>query len=240
MMLTKREIAMNIHKENFNRVYSAEYDKNLMRLLSEKYPTKEAVYEKLIYLEARLAMPKEAEHFMSDLHGEYDLFYHIINNCSGVIREKVNYVFGVRMTKEEKAEFCTLIYYPREKLRSLREEGRITPDWYRKTLFCLLELAKAMSYKFPSFKIRGFIPENYATIILELMNTRPEGSDAQFIYHQKLKENHDIESVSDTVELTNRRMTVGDTDHGRGIKDEIANLKKLLAIYTGECKGNTA
>lgn len=162
------------------------YDQNIMRLLAEKYPSKEAVYEKLIYLMARLSLPKEVEHFMSDLHGEYDLFYHIINNCSGVIREKVDYVFGVRMTQEEKAEFCTLIYYPREKLRNLHEEGRITPDWYRKTLYNLLELAKVMSYKFPSFKIRGFIPEKYASIILELINTRPEGNEAQMVYHQKL------------------------------------------------------
>ena len=167
---------------------SARYDKNIMRLLSEKYPTKESVYEKLIYLQARLVMPKEVEHFMSDLHGEYNLFYHIINNCSGVIREKVDYVFGVRKTSEEKAEFCTLIYYPMEKMRSLREALQLTGDWYRKTLFNLLELARVMSYKFPSFKIRSFIPEKYASIILELLNTHPEGSDAQFIYHQKMFE----------------------------------------------------
>lgn len=174
--------------KSIDHTYSTVYDKNIMRLLSEKYPTKESVYEKLIYLQARLVMPKEVEHFMSDLHGEYNLFYHIINNCSGVIREKVDYVFGVRKTSEEKAEFCTLIYYPREKLRSLREAGQLSSDWYRKTLFNLLELARVMSYKFPSFKIRSFIPENYASIILELINTHPEGSEAQFIYHQKLFE----------------------------------------------------
>ena len=62
---------------------------SLMRILSEKYPTKESIYEKLIYLQSRLNLPKGTEHFMSDLHGEYDLFLHIINNCSGVIREKL-------------------------------------------------------------------------------------------------------------------------------------------------------
>ena len=134
------------YDKSIDHTYSTVYDKNIMRLLSEKYPTKESVYEKLIYLQARLVMPKEVEHFMSDLHGEYNLFYHIINNCSGVIREKVDYVFGVRKTSEEKAEFCTLIYYPREKLRSLREAGQLSSDWYRKTLFNLLELARVMSY----------------------------------------------------------------------------------------------
>ena len=68
----------------------------VMRLLAEKYPTKEAVYEQLIYLQSRLSLPKGIEHFMSDLHGEYASFFHILNNCSGVIREKVDYVFGER------------------------------------------------------------------------------------------------------------------------------------------------
>ncbi len=158
----------------------------ILRLLSEKYPTKESIYEKLIYLQARLSLPKEAEHFMSDLHGEYNLFYHVINNCSGVIREKVDYLFGVRMTEDEKAEFCTLIYYPKEKLRQIAAEERDTPDWYRKTLFQLLELSKFMSFKYPSFKVRGFIPKRYSSIILELMHTHPESDEAQSVYHKKL------------------------------------------------------
>ena len=159
---------------------------NILRLLSEKYPTRESIYEKLIYLQARLSLPKEGEHFMSDLHGEYNLFYHIINNCSGVIREKVDYLFGIRMTDEEKAEFCTLIYYPIEKLKQVTDQKRNTSDWYRKTLFQLLELSKFMSYKYPSFKLRSFIPRRYDSIILELMNTHPEADDAQATYHKKL------------------------------------------------------
>ena len=64
-----------------------EYDKYL-KLLKEKYPTKQSVYRELINLNAIMNLPKGTEHFMSDLHGEYDAFYHIINNCSGVIRER--------------------------------------------------------------------------------------------------------------------------------------------------------
>ena len=100
----------------------------VMRLLSEKYPTKEVVYEKLIYLQSQLQLPKGIEHFMSDLHGEYSSFFHILNNCSGVIREKVEYVFGVRLTEAEKAEFCTLIYYPREKIEQVTERRENTPQ----------------------------------------------------------------------------------------------------------------
>lgn len=97
----------------------------ILRLMAEKYPTKEAVYEKLIYLQSYLSLPKGIEHFMSDLHGEYASFFHILNNCSGVIREKVDYVFGVRLTEEQKAEFCTLIYYPRERSSRCVNRGRL-------------------------------------------------------------------------------------------------------------------
>ena len=157
-----------------------------LRLLAEKYPTKESVYEKLIYYQSQLSLPKGIEHFMSDLHGEYASFYHILNNCSGVIREKVDYVFGERLSAEEKAEFCTLIYYPEEKLEQIAKERRNTPAWYRTMLSQLLELAKLMSFKYPASKVSGFIPQRYASIIVELMNTRPEADNAQFVYHKRL------------------------------------------------------
>lgn len=159
---------------------------SLMRILSEKYPTKESIYEKLIYLQSRLSLPKGTEHFMSDLHGEYDLFLHIINNCSGVIREKVDYIFGDLLGEEEIAEFCTLIYYPKEKIAQIKLQGRDTPVWYRKNLARLVKLAKFMSFKYPSFKMRELIPNHYETVILELLNTHPEDDEAQKIYYEKL------------------------------------------------------
>ena len=157
-----------------------------LRLLAEKYPTKESVYSNLIHLQASLSLPKGVEHFLSDLHGEYELFYHIFNNCSGVIKEKVDYVFGARLTDEEKAEFCTLIYYPKEKIQQVVEERTNTPDWYRENLARLLEVTKLMSYKYPLAKVRSFIPKSYRTVITELLNTHPEADHAQFIYHKRL------------------------------------------------------
>ena len=155
----------------------------VLRLLAEKYPTKESVYEKMIYLQSRLSLPKGIEHFMSDLHGEYASFFHILNNCSGVIREKVDYVFGERLSAEQKAEFCTLIYYPKEKIEQVTHAHKNTPEWYRRNLSQLLELSKLMSYKYPASKVNGFIPKRYESVIVELMNTRPEADTAQFIYH---------------------------------------------------------
>jgi fructose-1,6-bisphosphatase-3 len=158
----------------------------LLRLLAEKYPTKEAVYENLIYLQAQLSLPKGIEHFMSDLHGEYASFYHILNNCSGVIKEKVDYVFGALLSEEEKAEFCTLIYYPQEKIAQLHEKRLDTPEWYRRSLARLLELSQLMSCKYPASKVRSFIPKRYESVIVELMYTRPDADKAQFVYHKRL------------------------------------------------------
>ena len=157
-----------------------------LRLLAEKYPTKEAVYADLINLQASLCLPKSVEHFVSDLHGEYELFYHILNNCSGVIKEKVDYVFGARLTAEEKAEFCTLIYYPVEKIQQLEAERRNTPEWYRENLSRLLEVSKLMTYKYPLTKVKSFIPQNYRSVITELFNTHPEADRAQFLYSKRL------------------------------------------------------
>ena len=169
-----------------NRGLMAQQKQRYLELLSEKYPTKESVYSRLINLQARLVMPKGVEHFVSDLHGEYELFYHILNNCSGVIKEKVDYVFGEHMTKEEKAEFCTLVYYPREKIDQIRAERKDTPRWYEEQLTRMLEVCKMMSYKFPMRKVRDFIPDNYKDVLVELLSTHPEADKAQFRFNKSL------------------------------------------------------
>ncbi|MFC2300872.1 MAG: fructose-1,6-bisphosphatase [Selenomonas artemidis] len=172
---------MNTHHEEANR-------EKVLRLMAEKYPTKEIVYEKIVYLRSQLMLPKGTEHFMSDLHGAYDSFFHILNNCSGVIKEKVDYCFGERMTEEDKAEFCTLIYYPREKVEQLAAEGKNTSIWYQQNLANLLELTKLMSWKFPASKVYSYIPKRYESVIVELMNTRPEQDEAQLFYYKQLIE----------------------------------------------------
>ena len=165
----------------------AEQEK-VLRLMAEKYPTKEIVYEKIVYLKSQLMLPKGTEHFMSDLHGAYDSFFHILNNCSGVIKEKVDYCFGERMTEEEKAEFCTLIYYPREKVEQMTAKDEADAIWYQQNIANLLELTKLMSWKFPANKMHSFIPKRYASVIVELLSTRPELDEAQLYYYKQLIE----------------------------------------------------
>ena len=104
-----------------------------MRLLSQQFPTQQSVFTEIINLQAILNLPKGTEHFMSDLHGEYEAFLHILNNCSGVVREHVDDIFGDTLSEDEKRELCTLIYYPHEKLESAHHMHLDSPSWYKTT-----------------------------------------------------------------------------------------------------------
>lgn len=156
------------------------------KLLEEKYPTKQAICKEIINLNAILNLPKGTEHFMSDIHGEYEAFYHILNNCSGVIREKTRQIFGDSLSEEEQQELCTLIYYPKEKLEMLELEGKVNDDWYRMTLYQLIEFAKVLSSKYTRSKVRKALPKDFAYIIDELIHMQKDEDDNQVRYHEKI------------------------------------------------------
>ena len=151
-------------------------------LLSEKYPNRQSVVTELIRLKAILNLARPTEHFMSDLHGEYESFFHILNNCSGVIKEKVDYLFSEEMSTSQKAEFCTLIYYPKEKILNLKKQKLITTQWYSQNLIYLLRLSRLMSYKYPQSELKNLLPTGYETIILELLTARPNDDTFQEVY----------------------------------------------------------
>ena len=157
-----------------------------LRLLSEKYPTRQQVCTEIINLQAILNLPKGTEHFMSDLHGEYEAFFHILNNSAGVIREKVDMAFEEVLTARERSSLCTLIYYPQEKLRRIHEEGRNTEDWYRFVLQKLIDLAKLLSSKYTRSKVRKAMPSEYSYILDELLHAQPDEDNNQMVYHSKI------------------------------------------------------
>ena len=154
-------------------------NKKYLQLLAEKYPSARAVTREIININAILNLPKGTEHFMSDLHGEYEAFCHILNNCSGVIREKVELLYRDTLPPEEIMEICTLIYYPAEKLRLLKKEKEIDADWYRVTLERMLEIARALSSKYTRSKVRKAMPEDYAYIIDELLHAQKDEDNNQ-------------------------------------------------------------
>ena len=123
------------------RKNQTEEHRKYLELLAREFPTQEATITEIINLQAIINLPKGTEHFMSDLHGEYEAFYHILNNSSGVIREKVDMLFTETMNDRDRKNLCTLIYYPKEKLDMMDKDNPITETWAKMTLRRLLRLA---------------------------------------------------------------------------------------------------
>ena len=157
-----------------------------LSLLAEKFPTRQAVCTEIINLAAIMNLPKGTEHFMSDIHGEYDAFLHIMNNCSGVIREKIEMIFADVLNDTEKRALRTLIYYPKEALQRLHDEGRISPKWYRETLRHMIEIARVLSSKYTRSKVRKAMPKEFGYIIDELLHALPDEDGNQLAYHERI------------------------------------------------------
>ena len=166
-------------------------DERYLRLLSEKFPTRKAVVTELINLKAITSLPKGTEHIVSDLHGESGAFVHIIKNASGVIRRKVDDIYGLTLSETEKRALCALTYYPEERIelvrRSLEEldsplpslqgreldegMGTFTMDeWYRRRLHQVVLVARAVTIKYSRSKVRKLLPKDYAYVIDELLH----------------------------------------------------------------------
>ena len=153
-----------------------------LKLLAQQYPTVQAASSEIINLQAILNLPKGTEHFISDLHGEYEAFLHILNSCSGVIKEKVDDLYAATISKADRDELCTLIYYPEDKLEQLHETYEDMDEWYRITLHRLIEICRWVSSKYTRSKVRKALPKDYAYIIDELLHTHYDETDKRDYY----------------------------------------------------------
>lgn len=161
------------------------YEKNELKyleILSEKFPTVQSVCTEIINLEAILNLPKGTEHFLSDLHGEYESFLHILKNASGVIKTKIDDIFKNDMTQSERRRFATLIYYPKEKLELIKKETANLDEFYRITLFRLIKICKVVGSKYSRSKVRKAIPKDYQYIINELLHSSQDTFDKESYY----------------------------------------------------------
>lgn len=164
-------------------------DLKYLELLSQKYPTVQAACTEIINLNAILNLPKGTEHFVSDIHGEDEAFCHILNNASGVIREKVDRLFEKTLSTRERTELCTLIYYPDRKLEELRRE--IDDEWYQITLYRMIEVCRLCASKYTRSKVRKALPKDFEYIIDELLHTSADDKDKQGYYE------HIISTITD-------------------------------------------
>lgn len=145
-------------------------DERYLRLLSEKFPNAQSVVTELINLRAILSLPKGTEHFVSDLHGASNAFIHMIKNASGVVRKKVDEVYGYAMDEDEKRALCALIYYPDERIEYEKTVQTDMNAWYKMRLQQVVEVARAVTIKYSRSKVHKLLPKDYAYIIGELLH----------------------------------------------------------------------
>ena len=155
---------------------------NFLRLLSKQYPTVQAASAEIINLRAILNLPKGTEHFISDIHGEYEAFLHILNSCSGEVKDKLDQLFENALSQRDRNDLATLIYYPSAKLTLVADENEDMEEWYRITLHRLVQICRFVSVKYTRNKVRSALPEGYREIIDELLHVRNDGGDKRDYY----------------------------------------------------------
>ena len=142
--------------------------------LAELYPTIGKASTEIINLQSILYLPKGTEHFLSDIHGEFKAFSHVLRNGSGAVRKKIDDVFGHTLSTADKMSLATLIYYPQKKIELVRQTEDDIENWYKITLYRLIEVCKTVSSKYTRSKVRKALPEDYAYVIEELITEKQE------------------------------------------------------------------
>ncbi|RII36445.1 fructose-1,6-bisphosphatase [Clostridium chromiireducens] len=177
------------------------YDESIkyLKLLAKQYPTIAAASTEIINLEAILNLPKGTEHFLADLHGEYEPFVHVLKNGSGAVKIKIQDVFGNSLMDCEKKSLATLVYYPEQKLEIVQKEEKDINDWYRINLYRLIELCRHVSSKYTRSKVRKALPKDFSYIIEELLHEESENHDKQGYYDGIIKTIIEIERAPEFI-----------------------------------------
>ena len=149
-----------------------------LKLLARQYPNVQSACTEIINLRAIQNLPKGTEHFLSDVHGEFEAFQHILNSASGVVRVKIDELLGSTVPRSDRDQLATLIYYPEEKLEEIERETEDMREWYRITFHRLIDLCCLVSAKYTRSKVRKAMPPEYAYIIDELIHTHYEKNEA--------------------------------------------------------------
>ena len=170
-----------------------------LQLLAKQFPTVQAASTEIIRLRAILNLPKGTEHFMSDIHGEYDAFLHILNSCSGEVKEKLKEVFGNTMSQRDRNDLATLIYYPKAKLALAADQEEDMEEWYRITLHQLVQVCRYVSIKHTRNMVRSLMPAGYVEIIDELIHLRDEDGSKRYHFENIINTIIEIGQAADVI-----------------------------------------
>jgi fructose-1,6-bisphosphatase III len=160
----------------------SEKEMRYLQLLAQQYPSIRAASTEIINLSAMLELPKGTEHFISDVHGEYEAFLHVLRNGSGSIKRRIEEVFQNTLVKREKRDLATLIYYPEQKMPLILQEMENPDEWYRITLFRLIKLCRVTSSKYTRLQVRQALPDDFTYIIEELLHEQESIANRQEYY----------------------------------------------------------
>lgn len=155
-----------------------------LKSLARQYPNIAAASTEIINLQAILNLPKGTEHFLTDIHGEYEQFAHVLKNGSGAVRRTIDEVFENTLSNKDKKSLATLIYYPVEKLDIVISEEDNIEDWYKITLHRLVQITKKVASKYTRSKVRKALPKDFAYIIEELITEKADISDKEGYYNE--------------------------------------------------------
>lgn len=171
-----------------SEITKQDYDLTYLSLLAEQYPSIQAACTEIIKLESMQRLPKLTEHFMSDIHGEYESFLHILKNASGVIKEKIKNIYGRTLSQHDRMVLSTLIYYPEQKLDLIKKTTPNINDWYKITLYHLIEICRLIASKYTRADIRLALPESFGDIIDELIHANTDyGTDKDEYYNESIR-----------------------------------------------------
>ena len=152
--------------------------------LSELYPTIASAATEIINLQSLLNLPKGTEHFLTDIHGEHEAFFHVLKNGSGSVKRKIDEVFGNTLSTKDKKSLATLIYYPKEKVEQHQKHEENIEDWYKIMLYRLTEISKRVAGKYSRSKVRKALPADFAYIIEELITEKADLTDKESYYNE--------------------------------------------------------
>ena len=159
-------------------------DIRYLKYLAKQFPTISETATEIINLQSILSLPKGTEHFITDIHGEYDQFQHITKNASGAIKQKIDEEFGNTIGQKEKRNLATLIYYPKRKLQQVIENEKYLEDWYSVNLYRLVCVCKRTASKYTRSKVRKAMPAEFAYVIEELLTGRQDVMDQEDYYFE--------------------------------------------------------
>ncbi len=181
--MTQKSIDVRMKNREGGNMNMDNFEMKYLNKLAELYPNVAAASTEIINLQAILNLPKGTEHFLTDVHGEHEAFAHVLKNGSGSVRRKINDIFGHTLSVEDKQLLSTLIYYPKEKVNLVIKDMKNPNDWYKITLYRLVEVCKRISSKYTRSKVRKALPKEFAYVIEELITEKVEVIDKETYYN---------------------------------------------------------